>query len=466
MRFLKSKILKRFVFIIIIVFGNCFFGFAQVGFERTYGNSNLNETPEDIIELYDGNLVVTGWQTKCNPWPNIYCYSNGIFIKMDKTNGSLIIDNPIIIGDSTLSPGYNHISIQNNKIILSGILDQLYPLPQLHLLTKLNQYGDTIWNKTDFNLPDTPSNIRESIIVNNIYSSGDRYYNPTLFCTDTNGNTLFTSEINGPFMYGKQTKGMLYLPQDSTFIIAGDGNFSVAVKDKWMIRFKNNGDTVFTKTLTNWGSGWATDLCESFDSNSFYIAGNSISRFTIDGQLVWEKYYNEFVSCLSMQKTYDGNYILGGYDGGWVLTKMDTAGNVIWSKEYFPFTNIQGNNGLIKAIPLQDGGYAMLGFVAKDIGVIKVDSLGELHYATSINPITKFQEDLLLYPNPTNGIFNLSKIIEHDVKNIQVLNINGQIIRDYKSYQEQIDITELTSGTYIVNIKLKNKTINRKVIKE
>ena len=62
-----------------------------------------------------------------------------------------------------------------------------------------------------------------------------------------------------------------------------------------------------------------------------------------------------------------------------------------------------------------------------------------------------------LYPNPSsNGIFNLKLSEDYDEVKITVANMSGQIVKSlgYKKFgnQKQIDLSQFSTGIYIINI--------------
>ena len=77
-------------------------------------------------------------------------------------------------------------------------------------------------------------------------------------------------------------------------------------------------------------------------------------------------------------------------------------------------------------------------------------------------------EKIVIYPNPSEGIFNLSFSgkINNEVK-LTVTNIIGQILFEKKAFEVtnfELDLSRYTSGTYILKISNEEKTINRKLI--
>ena len=72
-----------------------------------------------------------------------------------------------------------------------------------------------------------------------------------------------------------------------------------------------------------------------------------------------------------------------------------------------------------------------------------------------------------VYPNPTNGIFEIS-INTVEANSIRVMDINGKTILERKilSSKESIDMTGFAKGVYILNISGSEFSLNKKLIHE
>ena len=73
-------------------------------------------------------------------------------------------------------------------------------------------------------------------------------------------------------------------------------------------------------------------------------------------------------------------------------------------------------------------------------------------------------EDIMLFPNPSNDRINLTGI-SHPA-DIKVFNINGNLIKSWRQASNTFDVSELPVGVYIVHLKSKNETVVRKLVKE
>lgn len=68
--------------------------------------------------------------------------------------------------------------------------------------------------------------------------------------------------------------------------------------------------------------------------------------------------------------------------------------------------------------------------------------------AVSIQEIKEFY--VSIYPNPTKNILNIKSFDR--IKNIEIINIKGQVIKQINKAQQRISLNDLPSGTYLVKI--------------
>lgn len=75
---------------------------------------------------------------------------------------------------------------------------------------------------------------------------------------------------------------------------------------------------------------------------------------------------------------------------------------------------------------------------------------------------------ITLYPNPSYNVINLSSSNNIIFNTIQIVDINGRIIKSIDSNQTfvQIDVTDLNSGVYFVNIESEEGTTTKKFVKK
>ena len=84
------------------------------------------------------------------------------------------------------------------------------------------------------------------------------------------------------------------------------------------------------------------------------------------------------------------------------------------------------------------------------IGSSLVYYIIELGHSTGIQDNSlKLNNQLQIYPNPSNGTLNID--CADDYKLIEIYDVNGQLLEQFEK-REKIDITNLSKGTYFVKI--------------
>ena len=96
--------------------------------------------------------------------------------------------------------------------------------------------------------------------------------------------------------------------------------------------------------------------------------------------------------------------------------------------------------------------------------IVVVD--GSCDYTASLNEVASQWE---IYPNPTSTFLTVANHSGVKVSYLEVLDINGKVILTSKSVhqvQNDIDVTQLQTGMYIVRMKFEDQTLSKRFIKQ
>ena len=98
---------------------------------------------------------------------------------------------------------------------------------------------------------------------------------------------------------------------------------------------------------------------------------------------------------------------------------------------------------------------------------------GELYFSEignslSINNqnIVNISNEIIIYPNPSKGVFYVKPNKDIKIENIQIFDFNGKIVADKVFENEFIDCSNFSKGVYILKIITNEKTFNKKIIIE
>jgi hypothetical protein len=108
-------------------------------------------------------------------------------------------------------------------------------------------------------------------------------------------------------------------------------------------------------------------------------------------------------------------------------------------------------------------------YVFKTDEIITVNVVDKTAISTLIEkPAEEIQFNV--FPNPSNGIFNIQLPVEVDNKdvNLNVTNLLGEVVFSQKMTQQNttLDITQQPKGIYIVSFQGIDGLTNKKLIKE
>ncbi len=73
---------------------------------------------------------------------------------------------------------------------------------------------------------------------------------------------------------------------------------------------------------------------------------------------------------------------------------------------------------------------------------------------------------LNIYPIPANDILRVENINKIEIKTISLTSVNGQVIKQFDAQKTQLDISDISSGFYLLKISSKNGVITKKLLIE
>lgn len=285
-------------------------------------------------------------------------------------------------------------------------------------LIKTNQSGDTLWTKLiagmgwsyGYSIKQTSDN--GYIIAGNTSESIDWGVYTDLFLAKISekGEVIWTKYFGGSANDGaKSVKNM----DDEGFIVLGSANSNgYNGFNPYVIRTNASGDTIWTKTFSSCvlGASGPDDFNTTSDGG-YIIAGTTfgwnegewghvyVIKLDSNGNLIWSKVYKSYnaMSDARIKETQDGGYVIaapnyihpeeGGYTSEILLTKIDHLGNLLWDKAFIGGGYAYGNS----VENTFDGGTIVAGITSDSlyngcIYLIKSNSTGDTQW-TRLHPI-------------------------------------------------------------------------------
>jgi hypothetical protein len=234
------------------------------------------------------------------------------------------------------------------------------------------------------------------------YGSGN--IDALLIKTDGNGNLQWIKTYGGPandgFINLRETK-------DHGFILSGSTmNYGQGNGDMLFVKTDSVGDTLWTKIVGGINSDQGTDGEQTADGGYIFSGRQSswgsgsgdifIMKTDASGDSIWSRVFGSpfWDEGMKVKQTMDKGYIVTGASIGFTnssydvyLNKIDSTGNLTWSKLYAGLHN----DATYDVLCLSDGGYIVTGetesFGNNHLRPYTGNTKDEIESARSINSI-------------------------------------------------------------------------------
>ena len=459
---------------------------AQITFEKTYGGPGT-ESARRVEITPEGGYIMVGHTTSHDTTDaDIY------IVKTDMFGDTLWAKS---MGDSLVDYGYSIYKTNDGNYIIAASTKSFGAGESDFYLVKINGNGGVLWAKTygnsgiDIAREAIPTTDGGYIVVG--YTNGP-LFDIYLIKTNGSGDTTWTKTYGGTsYDAGTSVKQTT----DGGYIILGETfSFGAGSSDYYLIKTDTIGNITWTKTFGGAGVDEGSYVQLTADGG-YIVIGDSESyglgdadiyvvKTNATGDSLWSKTYGGPLKEVgkTIEPTSGGGYIIAGVNRsigiGWLpdiwVININSTGDTIWTKTYGGAGHEHGYDA--KQTP--DGGYIVVGHgnivpgKMEDIYLLKLDSLGNIDPAdtTFTSTAEYLSENILVYPNPGNGIFKVEFYNDNSFPaEIKLLNAVGQIV--YKenivktgNYSRTINISEFSKGVYFLGITFNNHLVTRKIL--
>jgi len=143
----------------------------------------------------------------------------------------------------------------------------------------------------------------------------------------------------------------------------------------------------------------------------------------------------------------------------------------ILGQQHLVVYNINQDSVLKDYNEMNPGGYTNVGLKFLDFDfnseiITAVNNYGDVYGLVPYTVITNVEKNItrdLVYPNPVKSEFKLNLDYLDEVK---IFDLNGLIIKDIKHNSDKINISDIPSGVYYLQVKQNNELIYTKLVKE
>lgn len=445
---------------------------AQVTtFERIYP-APWDQSSRDIVETPDGGYLLAGF-TETTIVDDMDMY----IVKTDNNGDTLWTKH---YGGPEPEYSYLMLSLPNEQYFVIGYSQSFGNGDYNTYLIKINSDGDTLWTRNYGGWGNEDG--REIVATadgNYVFtgtSNSQNFSNYDIYLTkiDPDGNVIWTKYYGGS---DKETSSGLKSCLDGGFIIAGQTySYGAGDADAYLIRTDANGDTLWTRTYGGTLADEAKSILQNPDGtftvairDSSYGAGDidvRISKLDSAGNILWSKIYGgtDKDTPKRIYPTNDNGYIVactsrsfGWTDPNMWILKLDALGDTLWVRYYGAFDHEHCE----MAKQASDGGYIAVGHSRSyspnrefEIMFLKLNEMGTLGMVSSSH--YGALNEISVSPNPSEGSFKINFEKNTGTYHISVLNVYGQVVYsqtgDMMKKIQNIDLSKESPGFYFLNI--------------
>jgi hypothetical protein len=333
-------------------------------------------------------------------------------------------------------------------IASSCIPNVQYDIEVLHVDSNLNELWKIAYGNTGIDKGKRIINDYDSGFVMACYNTSY----PDLIHIDKHGSQIWSMN------YGLSGLTSIKRNLEGGYFICGNagGGF---VDPLYVAKIDSIGNVIWYKTFYNPNGEIFTDIEPMADSGVVAVTDyNGLYKLSSTGDSLWMKAIN--VPAQRLITSNDGNILIAG--GGMSLTKVDTAGNILWSYLYWIYPAVVGVLGYDgwDVIETSDGGFLLVGEIdslgTKNLYVVKTDSIGQV--TTGLNNYEP-NFSAYCYPQPfreqtTITLSNEQSIGAPNKWILSVYNIQGILLREepVSGFPYIFKRNNLTSGIYLYTI--------------
>ena len=510
------------IYIIIIVLIEIFCvktSLAQVTFQKKYSIEG-----SVVHQTRDGNYITSGGIVpdssfacliKLNPngdtiWTKKY--GNDTLALVDYYYSEQTTDGGYILSGDIRYPNFNHnyccviktdslgnelwsttFGNNNGGGTAHQIADGGYIAITGNQLVKISATGTVLWSKSfywssnyTYSVLQTP----DSGFILLLGTDGlDLAEGPFLIKTDSLGNVQWAKGYENAPAYS------MIITSDGGFLLVGSGYTNVAPYSEFVTLLKtdNTGNIAWSKKFQGPKKNYIGQNVIQTSDNGFIITGEIdnynnaeiILMMKTDsfGNYLWSKGYGDTISTggrtnqksgYYTEQTTDGGYIISGLYNpsttypylGLYFIKMDSNGNSGCNQLNFLMTDSTIVVSDSSVSPIISAGTNIFSIPIYSSNCSPTNTTVCLNLA-GINELKK-DNDIIIYPNPSEGIFQI-RSENNRIQTLKVMNIIGEEILETKINDKQatIDMSGVAKGIYFVQITDEKKNeVNRKVIVE
>jgi hypothetical protein len=465
---------------------------AQIEFEKTYGNSQ-EEHGEGIVQLPDSSYIVVGSTSSFGDLT-----SDALILKIDSVGTVIWAKNK---GGSNVDQLKKVIRTSDGNLAMVGFTNSFgaggYDVYFMRMdsngvILQSRTFGGVDWD-LGYSLIETSDG--GIVISGETYSSGSGQNDAFLLKIDSFGDTIWSQTYGGlgeeiGWSVREASNGDLLLAAETSSIGAGK-------RDAWLLRLDNLGNIIWEQSYGDTEDDFGADMVELTNGNIMFVWNTTevsdtnwnVRQSKINPtngsqihQLVFFAPYLEQGSRVIAQPGKPATLCIGKIAPNTTGNDMNYFGlDTVGMGYYSPCSGAgqtyggNGEDGGSDVIVTSDGGFILVG--NRQIGtgynsvfVVKLNPSCVSSGSTIMDSIfaTGIDEELIptleLFPNPSNGVFNINNLYSNAV--LTIYNMYGKLVwrKELNNQGSQMLNTGLTAGIYLLKLEAEGIQMNSKII--
>jgi ligand-binding sensor domain-containing protein len=74
------------------------------------------------------------------------------------------------------------------------------------------------------------------------------------------------------------------------------------------------------------------------------------------------------------------------------------------------------------------------------------------------------EESFTIFPNPTDGLLNLSS--KHQIEQVRIFDLHGRMVKQELSNQRQMNVSDLDVGLYFIQATINKQLVSTRFVKQ